>query len=1150
MERLDYYKLQPLPAIKDHLKAVGITNLKCCARSGTMLAFISDIQVPFIYNTNTEICRDFKLENIPDSPLTAIDISRDCKYIMTGHENGSVSIWSIQDFKIVKNFTTSFTSKIVCLNYGFNPNEVFVGDITGRVSKLTIRSLMGYFAISETFLVQGDENLTNIITMKQGYPFNAVFISWKSSYMIYNGETSSVAAKSEKYDDEISIDHYFDEEKVILTVSWQNQFTLLCFTGPKKFTQICTHKLNSGKVYISEFLTSGLFVAITDGGELTIVSFDGKIAVQVPAKDLYLSAKDSSFIQPYDDKMILIQKTGCLLVDFLDWRGKITTLVNSQNYSEAFRFLIEIDAGLAKDLVGLPKNPTERRRQLREITSYVVMQYLKYYLFNGTDEQIDESVASAVATVAALKMTSILEQSADLFAAVGKGMVFYIGTLRSTVKQVASLITPAFVDKYLSLAKSFEMLEAAEEELLKPKLDPTYSIDLLKVAIKYELIRFQKRLFTEFFDDFISPCVLYMKHDRLAEYCEEIFLSNEFTIIAKRSVSLWLLFPDDGKFTRLLNLFESNADDIPRFISSILSICPIPISNEKELGHGPIIDAILRIAEKFSYEIASKMISVVIPYYESNPKLYPTTSCIRHVMKYIAIASENHSAREYLLSKIIERFPSLIPESELADLCMNCGFVDISLNKFASSNNYSVIIGAYANSVDKKSNVFDFINAHLDFISDLRKGIITHISSLLSIDAQQISRVLWTHFKSDIAYFVNTLPRQTLYILLHGLDDVCGERAFNADLNIKYLDMLCEYNPQNAVHFIKNRLESESEDNSISLDLDAALKIAKKWGRIDCEIRVQMHRSSYNEAVDLVGTEIENSLLDIINSQSFNACQTIDELSENREVDRQMQAVTIAISLLNELSHEEKNISRWQKVFKSFQFPLYMASKMPESDGRAKTVTLIFSFFCVQSLPSIGSEITLRILTLWFSALPRHIYHAALSNIFRSLNYQTKLNEVVEDILIDDCLKIIERASQKKMGGLFSGEPVCAICHEPVSKVYSPFKVFSCGHCLHENTKCGFHTYCTVCSGSGNAQPVADEIKQDINSRRNINRLMRMFNLKVKPQYTDYVDCDYSSSSFMFAHEPDYDGVRTVFSNTEVNTLGDLYQIEIPGLSK
>ncbi|EAY18470.1 hypothetical protein TVAG_083230 [Trichomonas vaginalis G3] len=1149
MQSLDYYKIQPLPAIKDHIKAVGINDLKCCARSGTMLAFISDIPVPFIYNTNTEICRDFKLENVPSSPLSAIDISRDCKYVITGHENGSISIWSIMDFKIVKNFSTGFNKKIVCLHYGWTPNEIFLGDESGRVSKIQIRQLMGYFAISETFLIQGDEELTNIITMKQGYPFNAVFISWKTSYMIYNGDTLAVTAKSSKYEDEISIDHYFDEEKIVLTVSTQSQFTLLCFTGPKKFTQICSHKLNSGTIVISEFLASGLFVCITDGGELTIVSFDGKIAQQIPANDLYQSSVSSSYIQPYDDKMILVQRFGCLLVDFLDWRGKIKTLVNSLNFAEAFRLLIEIDAGLAKDLVGLPKNPTECRRQLRDITSFVVLQFLKHYLLNGTDEEIDDAVASAVANVASLKMTSILEQAADLFTAVGKGMDFYIGTLRSTVKQVSSLLTPAFIEQFLKLAQSSEMIDFAEEELLTPKLDPAYTVEIFKVALKYNLIKFQKRLFTEYFDDFVSPCELYHKNNRLIDYCREVFLDenqNLYNKAAKRSVSLWLLYPgNDGSFGRLQTLFNSSLEDSPKYISSILSVCPIPVSEEKELGYAPVIDTFLRVLEKYNFEIAKPMLSSIIPYYERDKTLIPTTAALKHVIKYISVSSENENSTEFLLSKILDRFPTLIPLNSLQELCQSRGFVNIALDKFMQSKNYSVIVGSFVNSSDKKVTVFDFINAHLEDHDELRTSIIENISGLLVVDAQQTCRVIYKYFKEDLEYFIKTLERQTLFVFLRGLDDVVGDIAFDKDLNIKYLDMLCEYSPQEAVHFLKNRLEIDAE-KEFSIDLEKSLKIAKKWGRIDCEIRLQIHNSSYNEAVELIGSEIESSLLDLLEIPVFDGCKSIDELSDSSVVNRQMQAVTIAVSLLSELSKEENNIQRWQKVFKSFQFPLYLASKMKESDKKAVTLTLIFSYFCLQSLSIIGSEITFKILSLFFSALPRHIYHSALSYIFQSLNYQTKLNEVVEEILIDDCLKLIEKSDNKRMGGLFSGEPVCAICHEPLLKAYSPFKVFPCGHCLHENTKCGYHEYCTVCSGSGNNNLQEDVVSTDVNSGRNINRMMRMFNMKIKPQYSDYVECEYSSSSLMFAHVQELDGERATYAKPDVTSIGTLFQLNIP----
>ena len=1109
MEKLATYSYHPLPAIKDHIKSVGIKSLKKCARSGTTLAFISDLPIPFLYNTNTENCRDFRLDGVHKSPLTAVDISYDLKFVITGHEDGSVSLWSIPDCKLIKTFPTQSKKEIVFISFGWTPQEFFTGNIEGSVSRMQLRKIMGFYSLSETFLVKGNGIVTNIITMKNGMPFNVVFVSWLTSYMIFNGETLQVAARSQEYKEEISIDHYADDEKVVLTVSTGPDFQLLKFTEPKKFTQICNRRLSSGTIKISEFLASGLFVAITDGGELTIVSFDGKIAQQIKANDLFEYSDSAMMLQPFDDRMIIVQETGCLLVEFLDWKGKIRTLVASKNFQDAFRSLIEIDAGLAKDLVGLPKNPTECRMQLRDMTQYVVINFFNNSLSNKDescqfkdDNELKEDVATAVANVASLRMTSILGVAAKIFIGVGAGDVFYAGTLHSTMTSVSTLITPEFVREYLELSKERYKLEEAEEELLTTKFDQAYARGLFQLAVDYNLINLQKRLLVEYLDDVVTPCELFMKHERIVEYCKEVFVGTNpvFTKAQRRSVTLWLLYPQNNAFKRLEKLFSSSWEDAPVFACEILKVCPIPMT--KDLSKVLALDSILNTIKVFEYSCVVPIIEAILPFYAELDSV-TSSAAIKYIINFIISSSNNIEDREKLLKKYMVRYPDLIKPYVLGDICSKNGFVEIALERFLypkpedNGYGYSFIVGAYLSNNGKKEGVFDFISAHVDNQAEMRKALDKHISRLLVLDAVQTVRIIWRLFSGNTEddeekkarkrksssrnnenltmEYAKTLDKESKFLFLRALDEVAGERGFTQELNNEYFEFLCEREPQNAIHFIRNRIDNDYNDmkSGSALNFDKVLEIAKVYNRIDCQIRILIAQGDLNgdqsgrnkDVFELVSEAIEDKLLQYIDSDDSIQCHSIDDLDNLSE----MEPVKIAIDLLTyiKIDFEQKTdvpytvTSKCQRIFKSFRYPLYKAKDMPT---KSETLTLIFSYFSMQTLPIIGSENVFRILDIYFSPL-NVIYHTALAQIFERLDYQKMLYDTVEQILITDCTKVIKKAFIKSSSGNETTNPICAICHEPIIKSIKPIKVFPCGHCFHENLKCGHHTYCTICVG-------------------------------------------------------------------------------------
>jgi hypothetical protein len=245
------------------------------------------------------------------------------------------------------------------------------------------------------------------------------------------------------------------------------------------------------------------------------------------------------------------------------------------------------------------------------------------------------------------------------------------------------------------------------------------------------------------------------------------------------------------------------------------------------------------------------------------------------------------------------------------------------------------------------------------------------------------------------------------------------------------------------------------------------------------------------EAVCLVVSEIESALIGFIHSNPKVNPQSIDDLNDDGELRAPMSAINTALRLLMTTN----DAKLWQRGYVAFQFPVFESAKFPQTVR--KTVTIMFSFFIVNSLACLDAWHVCMILSMHFAALNKSRYRELISNLFFQLDYQNSLNGVLNLLLTKDCIDLLDQVYQKGNRGLYCPETCCGICQ---TKCSERFTLYECGHVFHkrclERVKV---SGCVICSGA--QRRTFSSAGDVVVSARSVQRAVRWMEFVLKRKF-------------------------------------------------
>ena len=121
------FEIESNKQFQSTIDTLGVELLISSANIGSYFVFATNDFYPLYYNFDTNDYMVFHGKLKIHSDITCIDISDNKKYVVTGHENGMISLWSTSDnFSFIKSFQKIHADKTAITHVKFGQSSEFM----------------------------------------------------------------------------------------------------------------------------------------------------------------------------------------------------------------------------------------------------------------------------------------------------------------------------------------------------------------------------------------------------------------------------------------------------------------------------------------------------------------------------------------------------------------------------------------------------------------------------------------------------------------------------------------------------------------------------------------------------------------------------------------------------------------------------------------------------------------------------------------------------------------------------------------------------------------------------------------------------------------------------------------------------------------
>lgn len=1142
-------QIEPFKNFKESLAGYKIHSISNAAQNGSKIILVTNQFYPLLFDIESNSVRLFqgKPKSCPNA--LCVDISSDGNYIVTGHDDGSVNLWAIsENYMLVKSHQKIHKDPIIHIKFGHENTLFYAVSSTGVVTQISFVFLKMMTTFKEKLIYQSHQPIQDLILSKVNDPFPIGFIVFPTSYCIFdpkllesklfskNQNESCIVFQSEKYFDPPYLSLLARNSDYFLSLASGNKIKMHQITSPTKVNTIFNDiECSNGKISFSIFISSTLIVVITNSGAMELMTCAGEKVTSSTSEEIAALINSNRSVLTYSEKVILVTVDNIQYLSFSNWKTVINDHAQHDDWDFVFQSLTEVYLDTNRSLVGVPSKHALRIREVKEISQELLRKYF-VQLIHANPTDFEEQISNKIIIAASLGVNSFVENEIyGLFEKERKLPNFYNGIFLKRSKALPEFCTPVFIRKYIEYYKQQDQISRAEESLVSLQIKGPYVQQLIQIANEYRMLNLCKDLSIRCLGNYLIPCILFYEEGKLDQFFNSIYSNNLIPEGSERSLYVWLVIPDkDNKYPRLKNLLQSDWAKGALLIKRIYEACPIQYTFTQKLTRECIIDIMTRILDDQSYEIAQPYLSYLLP---TIPTLAEKEKCltgvsVHHIIRWIFTSNEQPSEREVILQIFLNRYPNVLPPSLLVQWCENAGFTKLVQKFYLENKDYDKIIASMILNPQTRENIFDFIDDHVDDHAEMEAGVVANFDVLLLIDkAKTVQLIIRSFIKKQDKLIAQLSPQHRL-IYLKALMEF-EPKELDQSRKFELFQLICEYDSTNASRFMK--------ENFYEMDIEKMTEyIEKHEERVDCRVLLYYFNQQYAQAAELIGKEIENSLLNFIESDSKVNPQSIDELVSIPELEETMQAINDAFDILTRADNRstkknETPESQCEAIYMYFQFPMYRAAQ--KSENINKTVTLVFSYFLVSSLSVIKADHAFAILGVHFSTLDEKQYHQFLSNVFARIEYIKNLDNSLEDMMIIDCLNLVDKAHQRAIKGIQSVmTTTCSSCQDPLMKTGESFTVFPCGHCFHNTQQCK-SSFCTICHGG---QTMTNLIKENEGqtklTQRRIQQLMRRMDFSLKKNFGEDADKSSEGSSifFMEREEESYMSTKVNFFNISI----------------
>ncbi|OHT10622.1 hypothetical protein TRFO_04109 [Tritrichomonas foetus] len=1119
---------------QETVDSLNISIFNHAANIDSAFVFVTDQFFPLYYNFKSNDYMLFHGKPKSKPAPTCIDISDNKKYVVTGHADGSIALWSIADnFTFIKQFQKMHTSTAIThVKFGKNSETLYIADSKGLVTQISLTVIIAAYTFKETLVYDGqNQPVKSIVVSRQGDPFPIGFITFENYYVTFdpNATTSggfgqqkkSLAIISEKFQNEPHLTLFARDQDFFLNTAIGSTVKMSQIRDVNTIIPLLSEiKFQDEIIRSTLFLSSSLISVLTQSGSMQLMLYNGDIVCKSQSQQLTNIVNSCNTFLTFNEKIVAVSQNTVSLIAFASWEDMIVGMANDNQWSNAFQSLSEINLNLSCDLIGIPTNQSIRRRKVLEIGQKLIVDYFTKALELDNETLVDQTI-NATVNVVTLELTNyMIHDIYELFKTKNKLQFYYEGIQKAGDKNFVLFCSPEFVSNFIEFSSKSENSGKCEDYLIGLNYLNSQVAPLISVAAEKKYLKLFRHLYIKYLNECIIPCQFYYENGKLLEYVEYIF--NDFTDddntrARQRSILVWLLIPDsEGQFSRFYSLCQENWEQALYFVSvfsQILSNTPIHFTFDDILTIDVLIEAVLRALHKESYERTEPFLIVLLPYVASKNIVLGNAS-LPNILRWCFESDSKTTDRETVLRIIINQHPNLIPEDTLAKLCEKARFISFIKEIYVPQKQYGRVVHAMIRNEEYRPLVFDFLKEHLEDKEQLKAAIFSACQLLLLVNPQTFVSFVSDNFPEIYNNIIDLLKPSDRLIFLTTLNEING--TLDDEMKMMTFQLLLQFRPQSAEQFLS--------ENINDMDLEKAQQLSIKYDRTDCQVVIKMYQHQYKEATEQIGTEIEKLLLDFIESDSQEMPASIDELAGMKDMKHCVETIDIALKLLTTITIDSNDKMTFQKTYFYFLFPMYLAQKSRENIKQS--VTLMFSYFVVSSMNCISPHHAFLILSIHFSHLDPDVYKLILKNITARIDYQKYLLKGLDDMLISDCLDLIDKVFLKQTKGIEVKDLNCCVCRgklDPLS--YQNWYLYPCGHICHVDCNAKKHEICPACTGMAATEQIV--VEKDTKPKklmpREVQRIMRRLQFALKKNFGVDEISQESTNAAYFSKPPEFD---------------------------
>ena len=785
-----------IPSSSNILQVIQCHSIAYSSGNSSFLSASGQNNSPVLIDLKTESVRSFQNNKKSiDEIITAITIDEEGKYVVTGHHDGTVCIYSAKDnYSLIFKHKSFHKNIITSLSFYDNTRMFYVGDVNGLVTKIHFGTTF-LSPIKEVPIFQGFTNVVNFMFTSSSFSEKLGFIVLKNSFLIIDPSKPKEQTILQKSPD-------FNGTPYIVTQEdWHGKINIFAFfSNVCHYYQFTKNKLqdigsislfkNANEFVINAKLWNSKLILFVNNNFIIKFINISDLITSIQMKDYSYSSKlihrkqsplsqailsSSIYLHVYNEILFIITSRNAIKMTFRPWYHTFKKLKRNQKWDEAFLLLSDVISFKTLDVIGMPNARSQQNASVKKVARKLILERIQWVMSiphqsenierNNVIEYENEIKNSLTASIRLASMVSLQQYiTNDILSILEQNncdKYLYSILFNNQTIDSSEYIDPQLINKYLSMAQKNGLMEESQNNLLEIQIPKIYAYDISALIYNFGLLKLFCRIVAFAFTDYITPCIILQDDfQKLETYLKLIFLnykeiikhkysSDELNNIksqkmlknAQKSVIIWLFFPNiDGQFHRFAAVLDRNSELAVGILKTTLQQLPIKytLSKNSEFSANHLADCIMHIlnniqeTDENKYNKYYKILKIACSLY-CLPNVEITLCALPLLLYWIFNNKrEKFDLRIYILKKITQRFPTLIDQEDFFQFSLNSGF------RFA-------IEDKYARELEQQ---YDMILKHMIINKSERANVFQFINELINL--QESNKNIRPYVRSTI----------------------------------------------------------------------------------------------------------------------------------------------------------------------------------------------------------------------------------------------------------------------------------------------------------------------------------------------------------------------------------------------------------------